>query len=124
MKSDNKLLLKKANFVKNIVTLICVCFYLFYILKWAWCSDDAYHAYSMSKNYLNGYGFTPTIGKRVNVSTCPLWTIIITFCMRFFKDEYYTGLVLNLLLSLGSFIIVMLLLSRGGQTITKFLFMN
>lgn len=96
MSSYKEILVKLTYYLNIIVMLSCICFFAFFTIRWAWCCDDAYHAYSMSKNFLSGYGFTPTIGKRVNVSTCPLWTIIITLCMWVFPDEYYTGLVLNL----------------------------
>lgn len=115
MSSNKEMLVKLTKFLNITVMLSCICFFAFYTIRWAWCSDDAYHAYSMSKNFLSGYGFTPTIGKRVNVSTCPLWTIIITLCMWVFPDEYYTGLVLNLFLSLGSFILTMIMI-LGGTT--------
>lgn len=98
-----------------IVFFICGLVLLYVMIKNAWCSDDAYHAYSMSKNFLNGNGFTPTIGKRVNVSTCPLWTIIVTFFMSFFNDEYYVGMVLNISFSIGAFILFGVLLLKDGN---------
>lgn len=90
--------------VKWIVIGSCFCFFVYCTIKWAWCSDDAYHAYSMSKNLIDGNGFTPTVGKRVNVSTCPFWTLIVTLGMILFKDEYYVGMVLNLLFSWGAYV--------------------
>lgn len=100
------------------VAICCIGLFFAYTIKWAWCSDDAYHAYVMSKNFLDGYGFTPTVGKRVNVSTCPLWTIVVTFFLWIFKDEYYVGIVLNLLFSWISFVILMFVIYRGNTLST------
>lgn len=86
-----------------LTAVISLLFYIYFTVKWAWCSDDAYHAYSMSKNLISGNGFTPTPGKRVNVSTCPLWTLIVTLGMILFKDEYYVGMFLNLAFSWGAY---------------------
>ena len=69
------------------------------ILFYAWCSDDAYHAYVMSANLLAGKGFTPTPGIRVNVSTCPLWTLVVTLGMIVWNNPYAIGMILNLLFS-------------------------
>ena len=69
------------------------------ILSFAWCSDDAYHAYVMSANLLDGKGFTPTPGIRVNVSTCPLWTLVVTLGMVIWNNPYAIGMIFNLLFS-------------------------
>ena len=69
------------------------------ILSYAWCSDDAFHIYTMAKNLLAGNGFTPTPGLRVNVATCPLWALVITFGMLFWNNPYAIGMIFNLLFS-------------------------
>jgi arabinofuranosyltransferase len=69
------------------------------ILSFAWCCDDAYHAYIMSVNLLAGKGFTPTPGIRVNASTCPLWTLVVTLGMVLWNNPYAIGMILNLLFS-------------------------
>lgn len=69
------------------------------ILSYAWCSDDAFHIYIMAKNLLTGSGFTPTPGLRVNVATCPLWALIVTFGMLFWNNPYAIGMIFNLLFS-------------------------
>ena len=81
--------------------LFIVAFILIFlrILSFAWASDDAYHAYTMSANLLAGNGFTPTPGIRVNVSTCPLWTIAVTLGMVVWNNAYAVGMFLNLLFS-------------------------
>lgn len=107
---DNKTIQLICRYIRYILVFVCVLFFVYYTIRWSWCSDDAYHAYSMSKNLINGCGFTPTIGKRVNVSTCPLWTLVVTLGMYIFHDEYYVGLVLNLLFSWGAFAIILMVI--------------
>ena len=69
------------------------------ILSYAWCSDDAFHIYTMAKNLLEGNGFTPTPGLRVNVATCPLWALVVVFGMLFWNNPYAIGMIFNLLFS-------------------------
>lgn len=69
------------------------------ILSYAWCSDDAFHIYTMAKNLLDGNGFTPTPGLRVNVATCPLWALVVTFGMFFWNNPYAIGMIFNFLFS-------------------------
>lgn len=103
------------NIFQLAVIIICISCFMYVTIVWAWCSDDAYHAYTMSKNLINGQGFTPTVGKRVNVSTCPLWTIIVTLVMWVCPDEYYTGLVLNLFFSWSAFIALIFYVYQGNH---------
>lgn len=96
--------IRKSGFLNSLTTkdsFFILAFILVFIriLSYAWCSDDAYHAYVMSANLLAGKGFTPTPGIRVNVSTCPLWTIVVTLGMVVWNDPYAVGMIFNLLFS-------------------------
>lgn len=84
---------------KNLLFVLAFILIFLRILSFAWCSDDAYHAYVMSANLLAGNGFTPTPGIRVNVSTCPLWTLAVTLGMALWNNAYAVGMILNLLFS-------------------------
>ena len=92
---------KSLNSLTVKILLFILAFTLIFlrILSYAWCSDDAYHAYVMSANLLAGKGFTPTPGIRVNVSTCPLWTLVVTLGMVVWNNPYAIGMILNLLFS-------------------------
>ncbi len=84
---------------KNLLFITAFILIFIRIFSYAWCSDDAYHAYVMSANLLAGKGFTPTPEIRVNVSTCPLWTLVVTFGMLVWNNAYAIGMILNLLFS-------------------------
>ena len=105
MKIDSEISLEKIKGSKllynnkNLFFIAAFLLVFIRILSYAWASDDAYHAYTMSANLLAGNGFTPTPGIRVNVSTCPLWTIAVTLGMALWNNAYAVGMFLNLLFS-------------------------
>lgn len=84
---------------KNLLFITAFVLIFLRILSFAWCCDDAYHAYVMSVNLLAGKGFTPTPGIRVNVSTCSLWTLVVTLGMIVWNNPYAIGMIFNLLFS-------------------------
>ena len=86
----------------GVEVILCITALLICIVLNAWCSDDAYHAYIMVKNLLKGNGFTPTVGIRVNVSTCPLWTLIVAFADIIIGNVYISGMILNIFFSMLS----------------------
>ena len=91
------------------------------ILSYAWCSDDAYHAYIMSANLLAGKGFTPTPWIRVNVSTCPLWTLVVTLGMSVWNNAYAVGMILNLLFSgIALFILFKFIYKKDNWLVSLF----
>ena len=55
----------------------CLTILLLVITLLAWQADDAFHAYTMARNFADGNGFVYNIGERVSASTCPLHTIIV-----------------------------------------------
>lgn len=85
--------------VKKILFILSFSLIFLRILSYAWCCDDAFHAYTMASNLIAGKGFTPTPGTRVNVSTCPLWTLIVASGMLFWNNPYAVGMIFNLLFS-------------------------
>lgn len=107
MKIDNKILLEKIKNnevlnnpkTKKLLFITAFILILLRILSYAWCSDDAFHIYTMAKNLLDGNGFTPTPGLRVNVATCPLWALVVVFGMLFWNNPYAIGMIFNLLFS-------------------------
>lgn len=50
---------------------------MFLVTSLAWHCDDAYHGFVMARNLVKGNGFVYNIGERVNVSTCPLFTLFV-----------------------------------------------
>ncbi|MBR6245275.1 hypothetical protein IKR20_06850 [bacterium] len=99
MKKISKSKLLNNNRVKKLLFIIAFILIFLRILSYAWCSDDAFHIYTMAKNLLTGNGFTPTPGLRVNVATCPFWALIVVFGMLFWNNPYAIGMIFNLLFS-------------------------
>lgn len=87
------------NLIAKLISAFLFVLVLLAIIVEAWCSDDAYHAFTMARNFNEGNGFTPTIGIRVNVSTCPLWTLIVAVVDRVVNNMYVTGILLNIVFS-------------------------
>ncbi len=74
------------------------------VLVCAWLSDDAYHAYVMAKNLADGNGIVYNIGYRVNVSTCPFYTLLTSiFYMVFNESMYIAGIVQGVVFSTIAF---------------------
>ena len=66
---------------------------MFLIIILAWNCDDAYHAYVMAKNLVEGNGFVYNIGERVNASTCPLFTLLVALVYAVVGDMYLSGIL-------------------------------
>lgn len=78
-----------------------------YTLFTSWISDDAYHAFIMAKNLVDGHGFVYNVGYRVTASTCPLFTLFTALFYFFFRNIYLTGVILGVLFStLAVYIII------------------
>jgi len=72
---------------------------MFLITILSWNCDDAYHAYVMAKNLVNGNGFVYNIGERVNASTCPLFTLLVAGVYAVLGDMYLSGILTCLICS-------------------------
>lgn len=72
---------------------------MFLIIILAWNCDDAYHAYVMAKNLVNGNGFVYNLGERVNASTCPLFTLLVAAVYALLGDMYLSGILTCVLCS-------------------------
>lgn len=65
----------------------------------AWQSDDAYHAYIMAKNLVEGNGFVYNIGQRATASSCPLFTLVVAFGYLIFRNMFFVSLLINIVFS-------------------------
>ena len=108
-----KIMLKEN---KNIRIISCTLIFCIIVMG-AWTSDDAYHAYCMVKNVVEGNGFTPTPGIRVNVSTCPLHTLLIIPLYALSKNMYISGLTVNFLCSFLAVYFLIFKICKSKKTI-------
>lgn len=65
----------------------------------AWQSDDAYHAYIMAKNLVEGNGFVYNIGQRATASSCPLFTLVVALGYFVIRDMFFVSLLINIIFS-------------------------
>lgn len=77
-----------------------------FLIAFSWQADDAYHAYAMARNLVDGNGFVYIVGERVNASTCPLWTLICAGAYALSGNMYASTLILGILISAASFAII------------------
>ena len=86
---------EKFKNMKGLTIARCVAFtvVMFLIIILAWNCDDAYHAYVMAKNLVEGNGFVYNLGERVNASTCPLFTLLVAVVYAVVGDMYLSGIL-------------------------------
>ena len=65
----------------------------------AWQSDDAYHAYIMAKNLVDGNGFVYNVGERASASSCPLFTLVIACGYFVFRNMFLVSLLICIIFS-------------------------
>lgn len=69
----------------------------------AWQSDDAYHAYIMAKNLVDGNGFVYNVGQRATASSCPLFTLVVAAGYFVIRDMFFVSLLINIIFSAISY---------------------
>ena len=85
------------------VTLVL---FILVVTALAWQSDDAYHAYAMAKNLVDGNGFVYNIGERASASSCPLFTLVVAFGYFFIRHMFLVSLLICIIFSALSYWIV------------------
>lgn len=98
---------------RNIGFIICIAVYVFF----AWHSDDAYHAYIMAKNLVEGNGFVYNVIERVNASTCPLFTLCVAAVYCICRNMFISGLAVGILFSALAIYIVLYKVAGTKQQI-------
>ncbi len=65
----------------------------------AWQSDDAYHAYIMAKNLVDGHGFVYNIGERASATSCPLFTLVVALGYLIIRNMFVVSLIICIIFS-------------------------
>jgi arabinofuranosyltransferase len=87
--------------------------YLVLVVRTAWVGDDAYLTFRVVDNFAHGFGLRWNVAERVQVFTCPLWTLLLSLAHALTGELYYTALALSLALSLLAASIVLRGLARS-----------
>lgn len=90
----------------NKYRFITIILFLLVITLLAWQSDDAYHAYAMAKNLVDGNGFVYNIGERASASSCPLFTLVIALGYFFIRHMFLVSLLICIIFSISAYSIV------------------
>lgn len=80
--------------------------FLLVVLLGAWNTDDGYFGFVMARNLAEGHGFVYNIGERVNVSTCPLFDLILSAFYFFIRNMPALSIALCTLYSLAAYSIL------------------
>ena len=97
-------LTNKARSVKpSTVKAICFVIFSVIIIAQSWIADDSYHAFVMTKNFMNGYGLVYNIGERVNAATCPLMLLLVTALSCLTRHIELTAIAIGVVNSMISF---------------------
>jgi arabinofuranosyltransferase len=86
--------------IASLVVLIVV------LVKTAWLCDDAYITFRTIDNFVNGYGLRFNVIERVQAYTHPLWLFVISVPYFFFRDSFYTPIIISLLITLIAVVLV------------------
>jgi arabinofuranosyltransferase len=94
---------RSTNFV--IYSLLTI--FTIVVFSSAWICDDAYHAFIMAQNLIDGNGFVYNVGYRVNASTCPFFTLLTALVNLVIRDMYLTGVILGTFFSSLTFFLLL-----------------
>lgn len=84
------------------VLLLYLCTGLFFVvlLRTAWQADDAYAAWRLVDNFIQGHGLRYNVDERVQTFTSMLWTFLIAGVYAITGNIYYSSVCTSLALSI------------------------
>ena len=104
---------KRLNFFRILALIL----FSTIVISHAWLSDDAYHAYTMAKNFVEGHGFVYNIGEQANSATCPLFTLIVAGVYLITQDMYISGMLTCIVFSVLAFYILAFKICKSPFTV-------
>lgn len=109
MSTMNKLKTKVSDYFSDSINkyrFLTMVLFILVITLLAWQSDDAYHAYAMAKNLVDGNGFVYNIGERATASSCPLFTLVVAFGYLFCRHMFIVSLLICIIFSAAAYGII------------------
>lgn len=87
--------MKKLDLNEKWIKWIAVIVFTVITIVTSWNSDDAYHAFIMAKNLVEGNGLVYNVGYRVTASTCPLYTLLtaLIYVLLGADHMYFAGII-------------------------------
>lgn len=89
------------------------------LIRTAWQADDAYTAWRLVDNFVNGYGLRNNIDERVQTFTSAAWTLLNAAFYWVTRDIYWTSTVLSLVCTL---LAVRIAVRRTGERAVPLVF--
>jgi len=83
------------------------------LLGTAWICDDAFITLRVIDNFVNGYGLRYNIIERVQVSTHPLWLMLLTPFYMLTREAMVTTMLVSVTVSLGAFWVLVTRVSKN-----------
>jgi len=77
---------------------------ILFLVRTAWCAEDAYIGFRVVDNFLHGQGLTWNVGERVQVYTDPLFELLLIVGTWVSGSSYWTSMVISLLLSVSAYV--------------------
>lgn len=115
-----KNLVRKAynHIISNKIKWLIVAGFGLITLLVSWNSDDAYHAYIMAQNLVEGNGFVYHVGYRVTASTCPLFTLLTAcvYALFGYNYMYLAGILLGVVCSTIAIYILVFKICKTNST--------
>jgi arabinofuranosyltransferase len=90
--------------------------YAVLVVRTAWVMDDAYISFRCVDNLVHGFGLRWNTFERVDAFTNPLWTLVLSAFVAVTREVYYTGLLLQIALSVAAFVILVMSFARTNVT--------
>ncbi len=72
------------------------------LVRVAWQADDAFAAWRLVDNFVNGYGPKYNLDERVQTFTSMLWTFLVAVIYFFTGNIYYTSIFTSIVLTLSA----------------------
>ncbi len=94
------------------LVLLAVFLYLALWIRTAWVCDDAYITFRTIDNFFHGAGLRWNPAERVQTYTHPLWALLLTITYAWWRDPYYSLLLLSFLCSAGTVLLVAFRIAR------------
>jgi arabinofuranosyltransferase len=85
---------------RDLAVAVLLVVYAVVVVRTAWVMDDAYISFRSVDNAIHGFGLRWNTFERVDAFTNPLWTLMMCAFSLFTREVFYTGLGLQITLSI------------------------
>ncbi len=88
--------------IKILAVFFLLLFLAVVVISRAWVCDDAYITFRVVDNFVNGEGLTWNTAERVQVSTHPLWLLLMSGVYLVTREVFYSSMFVSTFISLAA----------------------